>query len=231
MGITFLVLVVFMTTVTLADPLPEGIEALPILQSSALSWTDDDLTNTGFVDYTVPEQGTEPQLLAVALNGRFRSYFAERPGPGESSPDASAELEDETGESTAVPRVTLGTSPETRLVIVANSEFLNDFVAQSLGQLDGGFFVENLRFVENVIDWTGLDNEMIGIRARGLASRHLDRVDRRTEVAVEVLNYAIPLVFVIGLGGYLHWRRKNAAPILDPGGSGFTGSHATRKGA
>ena len=216
--------------ITLADPLPEGIEALPILQSSALSWTDDDLTNTGFVDYTVPEQGTGPQLLAVALNGRFRSYFAERPGPGESSPDASAETEDEAGESTTVPRVTLGTSPETRLVIVANGEFLNDFVAQSLGQLDGGFFVENLRFVENVIDWTGLDNEMIGIRARGLASRHLDRVDRRTEVAVEVLNYTIPLVFVIVLGGYLHWRRKNAATILDPGGSGFTGSPATREG-
>jgi len=210
--------------ITLAENPPEGLEALPILQSSSLSWTDDDLANTAFVDYTVPEEGTEPHLLSVALSGRFRSFYADKLPPGE---DAESDADTTPTE----PRVSLGTSPETRLVIVANGEFLNDFVAQSLGQLDGGFFVENLRFIENVIDWTGLDNEMIGIRARGLASRHLERVDRRTEVALEVVNYAIPVILLMGLGGYLYWQRRHAAPILDGGGKTVPASRVTRKGA
>ena len=210
--------------ITLAEDPPEGLEALPILQSSALSWTDDDLANVNFVDYTVPEEGTEPQLLAVALSGRFRSFFADGRRSGE-----AADAADEGSEDAS--RVALPMSPETRLVIVANGEFVNDFVAQSLGQLEGGFFVENLRFVENVIDWTGLDADMIGIRARGLASRHLDRVDRSTEVGLEAVNYGVPVVFLIGLGGYLYWQRRNAAPILDAGGGAAPGTRATREGA
>ena len=84
--------------------------------------------------------------------------------------------------STAPTTVALHESPETRLVVIGDSAFLSDFVARMIGQVDGNFFVENLRFIENVIDWTTLDSDMMAIRARGLASRRLDRTAPRTQI-------------------------------------------------
>ena len=86
------------------------------------------------------------------------------------------------------------------MVVVGNSAFLSDFVARSLGQTDGGFFVENLRFVENLIDWVSLDNDMMEIRSRGLVSRRLATVDKSTEMTIEVINYVVPVVALVGLG-------------------------------
>ena len=80
-------------------------------------------------------------------------------------------------------------------------------------QLDGGFFVENLRFVQNVIDWVSLDNDMLSIRARGVTSRRLERIGRGTEIAVEALSYAVPIVSLFAFGGWLHWRRRQTVPL------------------
>jgi hypothetical protein len=97
--------------------------------------------------------------------------------------------------------------------VIGNAEFLSDFVARALAQVEGGFFVENLRFAQNVIDWTGLDNEMLSIRARGLASRRLDRIEESTKTVVEVVNYLVPVGLLVLLGGYLHVRRRQAMPL------------------
>ncbi|MCP3981249.1 MAG: hypothetical protein GY716_18265 [bacterium] len=192
------------------------IEALPILKSSEVSWTSDDVSQVAFVDYDVPAEGTEPHLLAVALNGRFKSYFAEK---GEPRPEADLdidgnEVEDEDGPA---PSVAITESPDTRLVVVGNSEFLSDFVARALGNMEGGFFTENLRFVENLIDWTNMDGDMIGIRSRGLASRRIDAVERGEQFAIEFVNYAVPLIVVVALAVFLFVRRRNAQPLFDAG--------------
>lgn len=178
-----------------------GLERIPLLQSSDRSWTDDDVGKVGFVDYQVPEEGTEPYLLGLALAGKFESYFADRPVP-------TPEVEE--GEA-APPTVTLEESPPTRLVVIGNAEFLSDFVARALAQVDGGFFLENLRFAQNVIDWVGLDNEMLEIRSRGLSSRRLERVEESTKSVVEIVNYLIPLVILLVVAFWLHWRRRASA--------------------
>jgi ABC-2 type transport system permease protein len=198
-----------------------GLDVLPILQSSELSWTSDDLTQVGYVDYTVPADGTRPRLLAVALGGRFKSYYVEHPVPGAGDESESAPprgLDDGVEGSPAPPSpppIPLEESPDTRLVVVGNSAFLSDLVARSLGQIDGGFFVENLRFVENLIDWVSLDSDMMEIRSRGLVSRRLNAVDKSTELTVEVVNYIVPLIALAALGLTLHYRRRRAAPLFE----------------
>lgn len=201
-------------------------EVIPLLQSSSRSWTDDDLTRVGYVDYTVPEEGTRPHLLAVALSGRFQSYFADKPAPGE-EPATSDDADDP---GTAASRVTFDASPETRLVVVGNGEFVNDFVARSIGQTDGGFFVENLRFVMNLIDWVALDNDMIGIRSRGLASRRIERVEKGAEITIETANYLIPAVVLIALGLYRQWRRRNTVPMFETQRSTAVKQRSSREG-
>lgn len=180
----------------------KGLEVLPLLQSSTRSWTNDDLNRVGFIEYEVPQEGTEPHLLAAAFGGRFKSYFAERGAPAA-----------EGGASGRPGIVSLEESPETRLVVVGNSEFLSDFVARALARVDGGFFVENLRFVQNLIDWVSLDNDMLDIRSRGLVSRRLRRLGSGQETLIENMSYAVPLIVLIGLGAYLRFRRRQTAPL------------------
>jgi ABC-2 type transport system permease protein len=189
-------------------------DVIPLLRSSQSSWTDTDLSRVGFVDYTVPESGTEPQLLAAALSGRFASYFE----AGKHEPEAAegAAVADDKS------KLALRQSPETRLVVVGNAEFLSDFVARALAQVDGGFFLENLRFVQNVIDWVALDNDMLSIRARGMVSRRLERIGRPTEVAVEAASYAVPIVLLFGIGAWLHLRRKQAVALTASSRAGAT---------
>jgi ABC-2 type transport system permease protein len=193
----------------------EGLEVIPILQSSEVSWTDSDLASAGYVDYEVPAEGTAPRLLAAALSGRFESYFENGP-PSGGEENATSE-EEGSGE---IPQVSLKQSPETRLVVIGDAEFLSDFVARALSQVDGGFFVENLRFLQNVIDWVGLDNDMLSIRARGLASRRLERVSRGAEVLVEAFSYIVPIVSLFAIGAYLHLRRRQAVAMATPAATG-----------
>jgi hypothetical protein len=65
-----------------------------------------------------------------------------------------------------------------------------------------------------VIDWSSLDNDMLGIRTRGLASRRLEQPEKSTQVTIESLAYVVPIVFLVVLGLNLRWRRKNAAPMF-----------------
>ncbi len=188
-----------------------GLQVLPILQSSSRSWTDDNLASVASVDYEVPDQSTEPHLLAAALSGRFKSYYSGKALPGQPPPDQAADTAKPPG------KVALVQSPETRLVVVGNAEFLSDFVARALDSVGGGFFVENLRFAQNLIDWVGLDNDMLGIRSRGLVSRRLDRVGRGQEMFIEAVNYGVPVLLLGILGAFLHWRRRKSLPFAAPG--------------
>lgn len=187
-----------------------------ILRSSERSWTSDDLSAASYVDYEVPGEGTEPRALAVALSGRFESYFADREPP--SSEPAEEEDGDGTGEAASPPpAVTLERSPETRLVVIGDSEFLSDFVARALDRLEGGFFPENLRFMKNLVDWSTLDNEMIAIRSHGLAGRRLSQPGPAGQRALEWGNYAVVAAILIGLGAWRYWRRRNAHPLFPSG--------------
>jgi ABC-2 type transport system permease protein len=199
------------------DEIPEGLESTEILRSSARSWTSGNLAQVRFSDYTVPPaEQLASQPLAVAMSGRFPSYFAGRGAPGsEIASEPTAEEGEEEAEEEARAEVPLELSPETRLVVVGNAAFLSDFVASILAQASGGFFGQNLAFVQNLIDWTNLDNDLISIRARGGAARHLSRMERRTEVGIETVNYLLPMVALLLLGFYRLWQRRNTAPVVE----------------
>ncbi len=83
-------------------------------------------------------------------------------------------------------------------------------VARSLGT-DGGFFIENLRFVQNLIDWVGLDNDMLEIRSAGVRSRRLEPTQRRAEVALESASYIFPTLLLIAVGVLMRRRRAQTA--------------------
>jgi len=188
---------------------PEAVGALQLttlLQTSELSWSDTDVSRVQFVDYEVPAE-TSRHVLGVALSGRFKSFFEGRPAPVPESAEGEEEPATPTG-------ATLERSPETRLIVIGNAEFLSDLVARSLGSSDSGFFAENLHYMENLIDWTLLDNDMIAIRSRGAGVRRLERTDRTKEIGIEVVSYVIPIAILAALALWQFWRRRNPEPMF-----------------
>jgi ABC-2 type transport system permease protein len=214
------------------EPPPDAsLEMVPILKSSPKSWTSQDLSQVQFADYTVPATGTESQLLAAALSGRFASYFADKGAPGSTPAGVASDPADAGAAAPPRAEVPLKLSPETRLVVVGDTAFLSDFVARVLAGAQGGFFAENLAFVQNVIDWSTLDNDLVGIRARGLAARHLQRLESSTEITIEVVNYLVPVLLLLVLGAYRMWLRRNATPVVAAPGSIPRGSASAARGA
>jgi ABC-type uncharacterized transport system involved in gliding motility auxiliary subunit len=173
---------------------------IPILSSSDRSWTDDDVSHAARVNYTVPP-GTKPHLVAAALQGSFDNYFAGKPAPA--VPGDSSRKE-----------VPIARSPDTRLAVVGDAEFVSDLVARVLGRQLGDSFVRNLGFLQNLLDWMNVDNDLIAIRSRATSARRIERLTNRAQVMIEAGNYLVPLALLAGLGLARVWRRRRVAPIV-----------------
>jgi ABC-type uncharacterized transport system involved in gliding motility auxiliary subunit len=135
-------------------------------------------------------------VVAATLEGKFRSFFADKPVPAPEGEEAEA---DTTAEATKITE-----SPPTRLVVLGNSFFIQDnFLPQ---------FPENSVFFQNAVDWLTLGPELIGIRSRGATDRPLVQLSDATKTAIKLAVTLGPalLVVVIGLVRNLRRRRRRA---------------------
>ena len=228
-------------TVTWASPLTvaqdlTGIQAETLLESSPESWASGsvriqpDFTaypRTGFPE----EKPAGPQVLAVALSGRFTSFFKGKPSPLAAEPEEkSAEKEtqaaeagkeesddaqdagagdgtseQETDEAAARPHPVIETSPEqAKLVVIGSGTFVSDTVLDLATQALGTRYFKPVDLVQNVVDWALEDPALLALRGRGQYSRLLEPLDPGQRAFWEYLNYALAL---LGLGiVYLGYR-------------------------
>ena len=100
------------------------------------------------------------------------------------------------------------------MIVIGNAEFLSDFVARALGTDEGGFFSENLAYVQNLIDWATLDNDMIEIRSRAATVRRLPALEDRERASIELANYLTAAAILIAVAVWSVWRRRNAPPLI-----------------
>ncbi|MDH4459107.1 MAG: Gldg family protein [Nevskia sp.] len=186
-----------------------------LLRSSDESW----LSNSTDVlpEYRLyPDTGFKPgdtrkaELMAVALEGRFDSFYAGKPSPLAISTAAAPAATDGTAGAAAAaakPAVTgvIEHSPDSaRLVLIASNSFATDaaldFASQGLGQV----YTKPVEFLQNSIDWSLEDRGLLSLRGRSTLARTLVPL-AETEAAVwEYLNYALAL---LGLALLWLWRR------------------------
>jgi gliding-associated putative ABC transporter substrate-binding component GldG len=125
-----------------------------------------------------PTDWSEPNLpLAVALTGSFRSFF-------EGKERAPA----------------LTTSPETRIIVVGDGDFMKDEMAGARN---------NITFFVNIVDYLADDAGLITIRSKNIGQPPLDQVEEGTKQIVKVTNLLLPPLLVIGYG-LMRWRRRLA---------------------
>jgi ABC-2 type transport system permease protein len=203
-------------TVTAAD----GVVATTLLSSSPESWLSADTNVMPRVDEQgltgfVPTGEQSSHTLAVALEGRFTSYYSGQQSPLLAAAEEAAEAESSEAEATDADAVELGIvtsvierSPESaRLLVFASNDFLADQTLRMIGSADGTLYGNSIQMLANVVDWALEDQNLIGIRARGNFNRTLPGMEIAQQSFIEYLNYALAL---LGVGVVMYVFRRRA---------------------
>jgi ABC-2 type transport system permease protein len=205
-----------------------GRSVTPLLRSSAESWVSGDLNV--MPDYRAwPQTGFAPgdergrQLLAVAVEGRFESYFQGKDSPLARPPEQDQETETtadqpdsdsaETSDAEAGGEAASGPitsvierSPDTaRIILVASNTFADDSVLGLASEGLGTLYIRPVEFLQNAIDWSLEDRGLLAIRGRAQFARTLLPMERSDQLFWEYLNYALAL---LGLVLVWFWRRQ-----------------------
>lgn len=210
-----------------------GRQVTVLLRSSPQSWLQEgSAIEPDFARYPgngfAPASDFAPENLAVAMTGSFPSFFADRPDPrqekkearsGESVPEESTEaplqettnkLDEQDAPSLPLLRKSPGTA---RLVVIGSAEFVNDTVLSMSQSMGMDRFLNSIEFVQNVIDWSVADEDLLTIRSRGAHARLLKPMGREEQAFWEWLNYGISMLALAGLGIYGAGLRKREKPM------------------
>ncbi len=206
-----------------------------LLHSSPQSWlyTGSDI-QPDFKRY--PESGFAPgkdmkaEVLAVAAKGSFTSYYADHPDPrdkarAEKEKKAREEAQkkdkktaSDTGKDEAPelpPAPLIKKSPESsRLVVVGSSEFINDTVISISQSSNQDRYLNSLGLVQNIVDWSVEDEDLLVIRSRGTHARLLRPMTREQQRFWEWLNYGIAIFALIAVSLYGGMRRRKEQPLF-----------------
>ena len=184
-------------------------EVVRLLRSTDKSWNRSS-TNVQPDLATFPELGfpvegeRKARTLAASIRGSFESFF-------KNGPPLSAE-----GEDSAQPRVptVIDRSPETsRLVVIGSSEFLDDTVLSFSRALSADRYLFNLQFLQNAVDWSLEDEDLLSLRSRGASTRLLKPLDDGDQTFWEALNYGVALAALVILGVVWKLRQRSEKPM------------------
>lgn len=167
----------FVSSVDTSATRPDGVTVEPLVATSPQSGVQQGFFFIQPMQSQAPLEGG-PYVLAAAYSGTFPSAFAE-------------------GE----------TSPETRMVVVGDGDFLDASVMQSE-------VPANIQFALNIVDWLGQDDALLSIRTKTVENRPLEEVDEHLRPFIKYLNMVGPALLVL-LFGLIRWRiRKNRQIVL-----------------
>lgn len=203
--------------ITLDEQLNANRQTSEFLKSSELSWLQTDTNIQPDFD-TYPDTGfpvgddKQAYTMAVSLQGAFESFFKGKEIPEVETTGEEAAATPE-AESLPVSGI-IEESPESaRLIVISSGEFVNDTVMNLSTNLSADRYMNSLQLVQNAVDWSVEDTELLAIRSRGTTSRVLNQMTEQDESFWEWMNYGLALASLIVIGVVWNVRRRNEKPI------------------
>ena len=180
-----------------------------LLHSSDGTWLrDDGKIDPDFTKYPKEGFGAEGEQkardLAVALTGTFPSTFADKPSPLDEDMGVDA---DRTG------RTLKKSLPGARLVVIGTGEFVSDLMMSLAQQSSGEVHRGNLQLVQNLVDWSVEDTDLLQIRTSGAFARTLKPMEAAARTKWEIGNYLVVLGALMAVAVFSRRRSRGAIPI------------------
>jgi ABC-type uncharacterized transport system involved in gliding motility auxiliary subunit len=97
------------------------------------------------------------------------------------------------------------TSPETKMVVVGDGDFIVNGSGQRKQRLPQG----NINLLVNSVDYLTDDTGLIALRSQRVTSRPLMPLSPTTQTLLKYLNVLLPIALVIGYG-LVRYRRNQA---------------------
>jgi len=205
-------------TIHWASPLElsgkEGLTAQTLLRSSSRAWLQES-TNVqpDFDKHPQKGFGTEGEAksrpLAVALSGTFTSTFADKPSPLLADGTPASKPAKKAADASGIKK-----SPSTaRLIVVGSADFIKDAVLNLSRQTGSERFANNLQLLQNLVDWSVADIDLLSIRSRGTYARTLKPLEESARSGWEWGNYLLVVLALAVIVGFNVVRRRSVQPL------------------
>ena len=179
------VLFYFVSSVDTSLASSKGLKAQVMARSSKRSGRQSgSFAIDPFHRYSPDELSESGIPFAAVVEGSFKSYYADKQPPAGLMLSSSP----------------LNSSPDTRIVVVGDGDFMKDDVARNPG---------NLTFFANIVDYLADDAGLITIRSKNVVMPPLDQVSNGTKKMLKYGDLLLPPVIVIAYGLF-RWRTRLA---------------------
>ena len=188
----------------------EGITATPLAKTSEAGRSIQGYYNLMPNAPIPPDAESQAYTVAVALEGKFKSFYAGKeipPIPTAADTADTAENETPVSAQDVQARTTKTESEQTQIVVVGTAQFLTQL------RPDG------VNFFLNTVDWLTLGDALIGIRSHTITDRPLREV---SEIEKNFIKYlcivGVPLLVVI-FGLLRYFLKRRAKRFMETYGS------------
>ena len=182
------------------------VEAIALAKTSRGGWTAQSPYNISPTNrqFQPPASVQQAHTVAISLSGVFKSFYA-----GKAIPPAESSESDEvvTAKPAEEERTTKTDSETTQIVVVGNSQFLQQ------GRPDGQLFFLN------TVDWLTLGEELINIRSHGVTNRPLKEVSESEKFFLKFISIAGVPILVVAFGLVRFFLRRRAKRLVEAYGS------------
>jgi len=113
--------------------------------------------------------------LATVIEGSFSTFFSDKQ-----------------------PQAALTVSPDTRILVIGDGDFMKDDYLASR---------DNLNFFANVVDYLADDAGLISIRSKNISQPPLEQVSDGTKRLLKYTNLVLPPLVIVAYGLF-RWRRR-----------------------
>ena len=149
-------------------------------------------------DFPIPNAETQAYPVALALEGKFKSFYADKEIPtAVTDPATTDDSETPVPTQDTAAQTTIPESAQTQIIVVGTAQFLTQM------RPDG------INFFLNTVDWLTLGDTLIGIRSHAITDRPLREA---SEIEKNFIKYLCTvgvsfLVIIFGLVRYSLKRR------------------------